>query len=76
MVRLSYFDRLERESRKALRRRGRANVQKYRERKYAAGFRRIELFLTERDCQVLHDLLLPDESMSAALSRLITGNRE
>ena len=76
MARLSYFARLEREYRKAQRRRVRANVRKYRERKRAAGFRRIELLLNEHDYNALRALLLPDESISAALSRLITGNRE
>ena len=76
MARLSYFARLEREYRKAQRRRVRANVRNYRKRKRTAGFRRIELFLNEHDYNALRALLLPDESMSAALSRLLTGNRE
>lgn len=76
MARLSYFARLEREYRKAQRRRIRANVREYRKRKRAAGFRRIELFLNKRDYNALSALMRPDESMSAALSRLITGNRE
>lgn len=76
MARLSYFVRLEREYRKAQRRRARANVREYRKRKRAAGFRRIELFLNEHDYNALHALLLPDESISAALSRILSGNRE
>ena len=73
---INYFARMKREYQKAKRRRVRANVREYRKRKRAAGFRRIELFLNEHDYNALHALLLPDESMSAVLSRLLTGNRE
>ena len=72
----TYFARLAREQRKARRQRVRANVRAYRERKQAAGFRRIELILSEQDHRALCALLLPGESMSGALSRILPGNRE
>lgn len=72
----SYFARLERERRKARRQRVRDNVRAYRQRIQAAGFRRIELTLTEHDYKALCALVRPGEPMGAALSRLIAGNRE
>jgi len=67
---------LEREQRKARRQRVRANVRAYRERKQAAGFRRVELLLSEQDHRALCALMLPGESMTIALSRILSGNRE
>lgn len=74
----TFLARLEREQRKARRQRVRANVRAYRGRKQMAGYRRIELFISERDYKALrvHSLLLPGESLSAVISRLLTGNRE
>lgn len=72
----TFLARLEREQRKARRQRVRANVRAYRERKQAAGLRRVELYLSEQDHRALCALLLPGESMSAALSRILSGNRE
>ena len=72
----TFLARLERKQRKARRQRVRANVRAYRERKRVAGFRRIELTLTEHDYKALHSHLLPGETMSTALSRLISGNRK
>ena len=72
----TFLARLERKQRKARRQRVRANVRAYRKRKQMAGFRRIELFIGEHDYKALRSHLLPGETMSTALSRLISGNRE
>jgi hypothetical protein len=73
---LNYFAKLERAIRKERRQRVRKNVRAYRERKQAEGFKRLELLISENDHKALRALMCHGETMSAALSRLLSGNRE
>jgi hypothetical protein len=62
--------------RKTRRRRSKANVRAYRLRKRGAGSRRLELYLPRADYDTLRAMVRPGESVGAAVSRLLTCNRE
>lgn len=62
-------------TRKAQRERGRRNVRAYRARQRAAGLLRVELLLTAADLEALRAHAEPGESVSRALSRLLSGKR-
>lgn len=73
---LSSLARLDRLQRKTERRRKNRNVLAYRKRLRAAGFRRVEFWLTAGDIEALCMQTRPGESLSATLSRVLTGNQE
>lgn len=71
---LERYKRLQNKHRRAVIRR---NVQAYRRRQKQAGIQRIDVALSEKQHAVLLELMLPGESTSQAVGRLlesVTGN--
>ena len=68
-----WLQRIERQRRKHRRQIIRRNVQAYRRRKAAAGYRRIDVVLTPVQFEALAAWMQPGESYSAAIGRLITA---
>ena len=71
---MNWLLRIERQFRKYHRTTIKRNVRAYRKRQELAGIRRIDLALSVAQYSKLLELMQPEETYSATISRLISGN--